>query len=242
MRQKIVKMAVAVESPFALTFLTTNIEVPQTGGTFVAGRRRRINNDPYGGEGYVWEDIVAPSEAEEDIAQATVDTGSHVETMKAEVGDVMSEQQSVATLRLQQLKQHLVEIIPPKRPIEGLSLDNIHLGGLQDWTSLAPNCQSYFPGFRTSSICNQEWQDYARSVLFAPQDQHVRSSPLDQSRVTPPQHWIDETQHSIVSKASSQHREGVKKFQFEPLDIACSPWSSLMAHRRRERREMALIA
>lgn len=238
-------MAVAVESPFAHYFSAMNVELPQTGGTFVAGRRRRINNDPYGGDGYVWEDMVAPIEAEGHTQQEAPETESHVDSQILEAADVQAEQRSVATLRLEQLKQHLVDIIPPTspaRPIEGLSLDNIHLSGLHDWQSPAFSCQSYKPNLRTNSLCNQEWQDYARGILFAPVDRHITPIQMSEIRENQTRGWPDEPPHGIISRASSSHGEGSKKFQFEPLDIVCSPWSSLMACGRRETMQMALIA
>lgn len=240
-------MAVAVESPFAHYFSAMNVALPQTGGTFVAGRRRRINNDPYAGDGYVWEDMVAPTEAEEEVepAATVAETEAHLNPHVLEAADVQAEQRSVATLRLEQVKQHLIDIIPstsPGRPLEGLSLDNLHLSGLQDWQSPAFSCQQYRPSLRSSALCTQEWQDYARGILFAPVDRHISRVEADKVRESLVRSWPEKPQHGMISKASSQNEDGSKKFQFEPVDIVCSPWSSLMACGRRERKHMALIA
>jgi hypothetical protein len=226
-------MDVTVESPFNLNVLSTSIDLPHN-GTFVAGRRRRINNDPYGGEGYVWEDITIPDEVGEDTAElSTSETGYQLAGGSTpELVDVPIEQQSVATQRLHQIKGHMIDVLPaPKRMVEGFSLDNIHLGGagILDWQPPSLSCPRYSATVQLRSFCNShEWQKYARDMLLTPQNQlshanHRSENPQDVLS----QPW-DGLHYRIADQSIHQPRHSFS--EIEPLD---NPWSSLMAHRRR---------
>lgn len=240
-------MAVAVESPFVLNISQAPIEIPQH-GTFVAGRRRRINNDPYGGDGYVWEDITNPSNIEEDrSAQYVQDSDNDVQKQSCLTESSSApERQSVATQRLVQLKEHMIDILPPKRAVDGFSLDNIHfgMGGLQDWQPPPLNCPQYPPNCRTNLHLNQEWQDYARNVLFRPQEQQlqwIESSKQSNdifSQWDEASHRGTEVKDTPQTKAQSARKRD-DDISFESLDVTCSSWSSLMAHRRRQIAEIA---
>lgn len=233
-------MAVAVESPFTLMAWDPSIQL-STQGTFVAGRRRtRRNNDPYGGEGYVWEDITVPTAEEEPIPGPVLEQESHLALQDPiEPSDAIAEQQSVATQRLDQIKQHLIDILPPprRRRVEGFSMDNIHLGGVQEWQPPFLNCPRM--SFQPRSLCNQEWQNYARSVLFQPQTQHMNPTSNHQ---TPPEALHSRLPNRTGPELRSERGVKSEKRQsalfFEQLDVHCS-WSSLMAHRRREVAQLA---
>ena len=226
-------MAVVAASPFVLNFSDTPIDLPQH-GTFVAGRRRRINNDPYGGEGYVWEDIPVPTEVEEDASGLVPEQEDHVSVQDDPgTADVLTQQQSVATRRLDQIKgqikKHLLDVLPPTLPptrmVEGFSLDNIHLGGP------LLNCPRYSTNLRPQPFCDQEWQNYARNVLLSPQKQQFQAN-----------HWSEDHQylstemsaglHDSLAHQSNLHPpHRLTELSLEPLD---NPWSSLMAHGRRK--------
>ena len=228
-------MAVVAVSPFALTFSDTPIDLPQN-GTFVAGRRRRINNDPYGGEGYVWEDMPIPIEVEEDAASLIPEQEDHASVQGGSgAADVLNQQQSVATRRLDQIKdqikQHLLDIVSPEPPaqnrmVEGFSLDNIHLGGPM------MNCPQCPTNLRPQPFCNQqEWQDYARAILFRPQEQQLQANHRSESQQVLLTQSSDRAHHNLINQSNVQPRDRLAELSLEPLD---NPWSSLMAHRRRE--------
>lgn len=240
-------MAVAVESPFALC---TSIDNIPTCGTFVAGRRRRINNDPYGGEGYVWEDITAPSEDGQDTSASTGTASEAGDTCLkpscTAAADILPEQRSVATKRLDQLKRHLLDILPPKKVVEGFSLDNIHLGigQLQDWEAPQWNYAQYACPAPTNLQFNHDWQNYAQRVLFGPQELQpamAYGSGKDSATRAP---WPDTPEHSVDIRNSlridySDDRRRAWEVSFEPVDVHCNSWSSLMAHRRRQIADIA---
>jgi hypothetical protein len=222
--------------------LPSTVDIPQYGGTFVAGRQRRINNDPYGGEGFVWEDISVPSGEEQDVpAKTTQEAGDAcLKPVCSAVADILPEQRSVATKRLDQLKRHLLDILPVKEAVEGFSLDNIHLGigQLQDWQAPRWNCAQYTSPAPMGHHFDHEWQDYAQRVLFGPQElQPAMAYGSGHDNLIGSQ-WPDAPEHRMDdcdSRQTSSHgsRRRVLEVSFEPVDVHCNSWSSLRAHRRR---------
>jgi hypothetical protein len=240
-------MAAAVDSPFVLDISKVDVPLP-SGGTFVAGRRRRINNDPYGGEGYVWEDITAPADNDQDISSETIPDLEHESPnvssqIQAEEPVIL---RSVAAQRLDQLRQHLIdlslsqEVSRSQRPYQGYSIDNLHLSmaGLQDWQSPQASCAQYSDRFSAPNPnSNQEWQQYTRNAIFGP---GLRPQ-------VPPIQSIGDTGASITPHAPYQQKLGRERLDTEQsplhslrselafeMDVHCNSWSSLMAQRRRK--------
>ena len=240
-------MAVAVDSPFVLNIVQTQTPLP-SGGTFVAGRRRRINNDPYGGEGYVWEDINAPVDTEEPTpVKATQDSeDEHLILPGEPIIEQPIELRSVAAKRLDQLRQHLIdlslsqEISTSQRPYHGYSLDNLHLStaGLQDWQSPEASCAKYSDRFSSPNPnFNQEWQQFTRDAIFAPrlrpQPPPVQAIYDPGACIAPPSPYQPSSSHERLDNEHTSFYNFRPELAFE-MDVHCNSWSSLMAQRRRK--------
>ena len=241
-----VRMALAIESPFGHD-VTAGIS---QGTTPEMGRlKRRINNDPYGGEGYLWDEVVSDRHHDNDlISLGTSGNGTSVDLLSEPTVVHASGERLSAVQRLDQLRQHLIDLVgpaltatPEQKCFEGLSLDNIHLGigALQEWRSphWAEQRDLCYPQPRQQF--NQEWQQYAHHKLFGP---HSQQYPLP--RDSRHQHMIS-AQHYNTPYADPDVRDSLREpangkgenisiRAFEPIDVHCNSWSSCLAHRRRE--------
>lgn len=222
-----------VESPFLQN--VSFAEIPQ-GGTFVAGRkRRRINNDPYGGDGFVWDDCDEVSNAA-DTEPKIIDTTWSFEVgglepatfAPAHVAELPEQQRSSATRRLDQVRQHLLDLSirrPVSTPVSsqsyGFSLDNIHMGigNLYEWSSPQWNCprnQNLLPS--SNPDFDQEWQQFTRSVLFAPPPQPVPSFAI--SREIGYQEQMHPSSEAHTQNHESHAASDTSKTRVQPQSLA----------------------
>ena len=238
-------MAVAVDSPFILNITNTAIPIP-SGGTFVAGRRRRINNDPYGGEGYVWEDITVPVEAEEGTPIEAVQNSENknLNLPDQSIPEQPIELRSVAAKRLDQLRQHLIDLSifqrtsQLERPFQGYSIDNVHLSmaGLQDWQSPQGSCAQHSNRVSPSSPSfNQEWQQFMQNAIFG---SGLRPKLAPRTTGNPGAFVALPTLHQSKPCPQRLDNEPTQSCDLRPelafeMDVHCNSWSSLMAQRRR---------
>ena len=238
-------MAVAVDSPFVLNIVQTQTPLP-SGGIFVAGRRRRINNDPYGGEGYVWEDINVPVDTEEGTPVKATENSEDSILSGETIIEQPIELRSVAAKRLDQLRQHLIdlslsqEVSISQRPYQGYSIDNLHLStaGLQDWQSPQASCAQYYDRFSPPNPnFNQEWQQFTRNSVFGPrlrpQAPPVQAVYDPGACVAPLSPYQPSSSHERLDNEQASSYSFRPELAFE-MDVQCNSWSSLMAQRRRK--------